>query len=56
MAYVRKKHIQDQLWQWFKISICAKAAHKVPTMAEHDDVIEWKRFPRYWPFVREIHR
>ena len=22
----------------------------------HDDVIEWKHFPRYWPFVREIHR
>ena len=23
---------------------------------EHDDVIKWKHFPRYWPFVREIHR
>ena len=22
----------------------------------HDDVIKWKYFPRYWPFVREIHR
>ena len=22
----------------------------------HDDVIEWKHFPRYWPFVRRIHR
>ena len=22
----------------------------------HDDVIRWKRFPRYWPFVRGIHR
>ena len=22
----------------------------------HDDVIEWTHFPRYWPFVREIHR
>ena len=22
----------------------------------HDDVIEWKHFPRYWPFVRGIHR
>ena len=21
-----------------------------------DDVIKWKRFPRNWPFVREIHR
>ena len=24
--------------------------------ALHDDVIKWKHFPRYWPFVREIHR
>ena len=22
----------------------------------HDDVIEWKHFPRYWPFMRGIHR
>ena len=24
--------------------------------AVHDDVIKWKHFPRYWPFVRGIHR
>ena len=23
---------------------------------QHDDVIKWKHFPRYWPFVRRIHR
>ena len=22
----------------------------------HDDVIKWRHFPRYWPFVRWIHR
>ena len=22
----------------------------------HDDVFKWKHFPRYWPFVRGIHR
>ena len=22
----------------------------------HDDVIKWTHFPRYWPFVRGIHR
>ena len=22
----------------------------------HDDVVKWKYFPRYWPFVRIIHR
>ena len=25
-------------------------------MHTHDDVIKWKHFPRYWPFVRGIHR
>ena len=24
--------------------------------AYHDDVIKWKPFPRYWPFLRGIHR
>ena len=22
----------------------------------HDDIITWKHFPHYWPFVREIHQ
>ena len=26
------------------------------TAVYHDDVIKWKHFPRYWPFVRGIHR
>ena len=25
-------------------------------LVDHDDVIKWKHFPRYWPFVRGIHR
>ena len=28
----------------------------VLTLKGHDDVIKWKHFPRYWPFVRGIHR
>ena len=27
-----------------------------PRVATHDDVIKWKHFPRYRPFVRGIHR
>ena len=27
-----------------------------PSGRVHDDVIKWKHFPRYWPFVRGIHR
>ena len=26
------------------------------TAAPHDDVIKWKHFPRYWPFVLGNHR
>ena len=26
------------------------------SFSSHDDVIKWKQFPRYWPFVRGIHR
>ena len=26
------------------------------TLVTHDDIIKWKHFPRYWPFVRGIHR
>ena len=26
------------------------------TCTLHDDVIKWKHFSRYWPFVRGIHR
>ena len=25
-------------------------------ICEHDDIIKWKHFPRYWPFVQGIHR
>ena len=25
-------------------------------LLQHDDVIKWKHFPRYWPFARGIHR
>ena len=29
---------------------------EVTSKSTHDDVIKWKHFPRYWPFVRGIHR
>ena len=36
-----------------------KAQHirvHIVCMENHDGVIKWKHFPRYWPFVRWIHR
>ena len=29
--------------------------HFTITLSIYDDVIKWKHFPRYWPFVRGIH-
>ena len=29
---------------------------KTSVWITHDDVIKWKHFPRYWPFVRGTHR
>ena len=31
-------------------------AQTYPNVQNHDDVIKWKHFPRYWPIVRGIHR
>ena len=36
--------------------LLAWLSHSKRQMATHDDVIKWKHFPRYWPFVRGIHR
>ena len=36
-----------------KFSVVAGSHRAFP---KHYDVIKWKYFPRYWPFVREIHR
>ena len=30
--------------------------HAILNTTCHDDVIKWKHFPRYWPFVRGIRR
>ena len=31
-------------------------ATTVQLSCPHDDVIEWRQFPRYWPFARGTHR
>ena len=33
-----------------------KKKHQNSILLAHADVIKWKHFPRYWPFVRGIHR
>ena len=48
---------------WFQTPICTPPRMlsslngiMSPRIFDHDDVIKWKHFPRYWPFVRGIHR
>ena len=38
---------------WDRTQGHANMNYEIP---RHDDVIRWKHFPRYWPFVRGIHR
>ena len=35
---------------WYAVMACSSI------LPLHDDVIKWNHFPRYWPFVRGIHR
>ena len=37
----------------YNVSLCYRSACQAVSI---DDVIKWKHFPRYWPFVRGIHR
>ena len=44
---------------WFGISlkfVLYGTTDNNTALVRHDDVIKWKHFPRYWPFVRGIHR
>ena len=40
-------HLRTSSW-WVPMAVMMKDGH--------DDVMKWKHFPRYWPFVRGIHR
>ena len=48
----------DHFIQWSiqKTVFASKINHLDANVHKHDDVIKWKHFPRYWPFVRGIHR
>ena len=35
---------------------CKESGRQSARPNVHDDVIKWKHFSRYWPFVRGIHR
>ena len=43
---------------WLVWTVCPISPYvlRIETSSSYDDVIKWKHFPRYWPFVRGIHR
>ena len=43
------------LFLWYRFVVKSYENASMP-WSHHDDVIKWKHFPRYWPFVRGIHR
>ena len=51
-----------EIWKWLSNYIPHFIMNVITSMlggarrSNHDDVIKWKHFPRYWPFVRGIHR
>ena len=52
-AYMRQStrspltgHVRRQATTWTNSDLLSNG-----TLWKHDDVIEWKHFPRYWPFV-----
>ena len=52
-------NVMTLIWQYSNGLVNKKCPDHVYVKGKylgHDDVIKWKHFPRYWPFVRGIHR
>ena len=47
--------VKSSGWHNVQISKC-NPDDFMQCQIDHDDVINWKHFTRYWPFVRGIHR
>ena len=53
------KYVSHSIWIRFGYvwCSCSQLSHGMgDNPPPHDDVIEWKHFPPYWPCVRGIHR
>ena len=50
------KRVMNFKWILHRVSKSYTNIGNINPSATHDDVIKWKHFPRYWPFVRGIHR
>ena len=47
-------NVDEDIWQM--TLLCNTFCFQHSLIFYHDDVIKWKHFPCYWPFVRGIHR
>ena len=54
MAYKSECHLSCNIFPFSERNDNFSSTSKVTL--KDDDVIKWKHFPRYWPFVRGIHR
>ena len=48
---IKYTHIYVYVYIWWKAPVTISVQR-----IEHDDVMKWKHFPRYWPFGRGINR
>ena len=58
-CYLRRTEKRFDIYLWIYLTnskIWYIAIEYFDCNTEHDGVITWKHFPRYWPFVRGIHR
>ena len=45
-----------RIGSWFFLVWITNRRRDIHKHRKHDNVIKWKHFPRYWPFVQGIHR
>ena len=62
-SIMRVFHVMHfDIWLWLEyyqiylLIICIPTSGLTEAAQYRDDVIKWKHFPRYWPFVSGIHR
>ena len=56
MVSLRNQSTIKTDWYSYMIWTSADPVHWRQYEPQHDFIIKWKHFPRYWPFMRGIHR
>ena len=58
-SFIPNKTIFTEYWFTLWITMLPRSFENITLVAasfSYNNVIKWKYFPRYWPFVRGIHR